>query len=53
MKKIIVVSPETHSSLFFIKGKLQDYEGKRVSFDDVMKVLLSHYSHVYQLEKKD
>ena len=49
MKKMIIVSPETHSSLFLIKGKIQQYRGnKNITLNDVMKVLISHY---YKLDR--
>ena len=53
MKKMIIVSPETHSSLFLIKGKLQKHQGHNITLNEVMKVLLAHYSLVYQLEEKE
>ena len=53
MKKMIIVSPETHSSLFFLKGKMQRKTGENITFDAVMKVLLSHYALVYKLEEKE
>ncbi len=53
MKKMIIVSPETHSSLFLIKGKIQKHQGHNITFNEVMKVLLAHYHQVYQMEEKE
>jgi len=53
MKKMIIVSPETHSSLFLIKAKIQKHHGSNITFDEVMKVLLSHYAQIYQLDEKE
>ena len=58
MKKMIIVSPETHSSLFLIKGKLQKRHGHNVTLDEVMNVLISHYfvpevDKFFKLEEKE
>ena len=59
---MIAVSKDTHSQLFSIKNKLAAHENKKFIFDDVMKVLISHYhthnigmpvlDNMYQLEEK-
>ena len=59
MKKMIIVSPETHSSLFLIKGYLQGKEGKNITLDEVMKVLINIYNihraipNPFKLEEKE
>ncbi len=50
---MIIVSPETHSSLFLIKGKIQKHQSKNITVNEVIKVLLSHYAQVYKLEEKE
>ena len=52
---MIIVSPETHSLLFLIKGNLQK-EGKNITLDEVMKVLIDEYKtkfNVFKLEEKE
>ena len=53
---MIIVSPETHSSLFFIKGELGKTEGKNITLDEVMKVLIKNYPILkpdFKLEEKE
>ncbi len=60
MKKMIIVSPETHSSLFLVKGSMQKNEGKNITFNEVMKKLISYYNkpenpipYFFKLEEKE
>ena len=58
MKKMIIVSPETHTSLFLIKGNIQSKQGKYITLDEIMKILINDYkiSHPninYKLEEKE
>ena len=53
IKKDLILSNEVHSSLFLIKGDLQKKEGKNFTLNEVVKVLISHYGHTYQLEEKE
>ena len=54
MKKMIIVSPETHSSLFFIKGKMQQLKGKNITLDEVMKIIINYYRNPdFKLEEKE
>ena len=56
LKKMIIVSPETHSHLFLIKGLLQKNKGKNITLDEVMIVLIRNYHDsfpmAFQLEEK-
>ena len=53
---MIIVSPETHSHLFLIKGLLQKNKGKNITLDEVMIVLIRNYHDsfpmAFQLEDK-
>ena len=58
MKKMIIVSPETHTSLFLIKGNLQSKQGKNITLDEVMKLIISEYNFAinnqpFKLEEKE
>ena len=53
LKKMIIVSPETHSSLFLIKAKIQKHKVMNITFDEVITMLLSHYHQVYRLDEKE
>ncbi len=44
MKKMIIVSPETHSSLFLIKGNIQRKKGHNITLNEVMRLLISHWN---------
>ena len=48
IQKDLIVSNEVHSSLFLLKVRLQ-----KKTLNEVVEVLLEHYSHVYQLENKE
>ena len=48
LKKMIIVSPETHSSLFLIKGNIQSEDGKNITLDEVMKILIEEYNLKYK-----
>ena len=56
---MIIVSPETHSHLFLIKGHLQNAKGKNITLDEVMKVIIESYTwrnmnpNNRQLEEKE
>ena len=50
---MIIVSPETHSSLFLIKGSLQKFTGKNITLDEIMKILIKNYDHPFKLEEKE
>ena len=61
--KDLKVSNETHSLLFSIKNKLAASYNKKFIYDDVLKILISHYHKLdevdqtlegmYQLEEKE
>ena len=51
LQKDLILSNEVHSSLFLVKGQLQKASGKNFTLNEVIKVLLEHYSHAYQLDK--
>jgi len=56
LSKDLILSNEVHSSLFLVKGELQKQSGKNFTLNEVIKVLLSHYSLRplrYQLEEKE
>jgi len=59
MKKMIIVSPETHSSLFFIKGEMQGHQGKNITLDEVVNIIVSYYmkqhntTAPFKLEEKE
>ena len=57
MKKMIIVSPETHSSLFLIKGNLQRMQGKNITLDEVMSIIIEYYRNdfgqTFKLEEKE
>ncbi len=53
LQKDLILSNEVHSSLFLIKGQLQKATGKNITLNEVVKVLISHYEHAYQLEEKE
>ncbi len=56
MKKMIIVSPETHSHLFLIKGRHQMETGKNITIDEIIKIILSHYDSIvepFKLEEKE
>ena len=38
---------------FLIKAKIQRHQGHNITFNEVMKILLSHYHQVYQVEEKE
>ena len=60
---MIIVSPETHSSLFLIKGERQKKVGKNITLDEIMKLLIMNWNNTlldreikrieYQLEEKE
>ena len=56
---MIIVTPETHSHLFLIKGHLQNKKGNNITLDEVMKVLIESYTwrnmnpNNRQLEEKE
>ena len=52
LQKDLILSNEVHSSLFLVKGQLQKASGKNFTLNEVIKVLLLHYGHSYQLEEK-
>ena len=53
MKKMIIVSPETHSSLFLIKNKMQKHNEASVTFKDVIDMLISEHYQIYKLQEKE
>ena len=53
MKKMIIVSPETHSSLFLIKNKMQKHIADNITFDTVIQRLVTEHYQIYQLEEKE
>ncbi len=53
MKKMIIVSPETHSSLFLIQNKMMKHIGGYITFDKVIQKLLAEHYQIYQLEEKE
>ncbi len=57
--KDLKVSNETHSQLFSLKNKIQLESGKKLTYDEVLKRLLSYTMNsvewgesMYQLEEK-
>ncbi len=48
---MIIVSPETHSSLFLIKNKMQKHIGDNITFDNVIQKLVSEHHQIYKLDK--
>ena len=59
IQKDLIVSNEVHSSLFLIKGRLQQQQGKNITLNEVVKVLISYYCDnkigmpMYRLEEKE
>ncbi len=53
MKKMIIVSPETHSSLFLIKNRMQKHIADNITFDTVIQRLVTEHYQIYQLEEKE
>ncbi len=53
MKKMIIVSPETHSSLFLIKNKMQKHIGDNITFDKVIQTIIAEHYQIYKLEEKE
>ena len=53
LKKMIIVSPETHTSLFLLKLKMQKHNEGNVTFKDVIDRLLNEHNKIYHIEEKE
>ena len=57
--KDLILTNEVHSSLFLIKGRLQNQIGKNFTLNEVVKVLIDYYCDnkiglpMYKLEEKE
>ena len=50
---MIIVSPETHTSLFLLKLKMQKHNEGNVTFKDVIDRLLNEHNKIYHIEEKE
>ena len=53
MKKMIIVSPETHTSLFLLKLKMQKHNEGSVTFREVIDRLIEEHYKIYKMEEKE
>ena len=53
MKKMIIVSPETHTSLFLLKLKMQKHNEGSVTFKEVIDRLIEEHYKIYRMEEKE
>ena len=53
LKKMIIVSPETHTSLFLLKLKMQKHNEGSVTFKEVIDRLIEEHYKIYRMEEKE